>query len=206
VSARVAGCDPGTSSLDVVELHDGAVVAQARFSPDEMRNDPETPVRWLEGAGRSTSSPGRRATALPLVRGRGLHATAAGADDARPPDDADASGVGGSPQWSRRSAAPDCRSFFLPGVPSTCRPCRCTASSTASTWAPPDKVCAVALALNAASGGDVLCLLELGSAFTACVAVERGRIVDGSGGTSGAMGWRSAGAWDGEAAYLPLRR
>ena len=56
--------------------------------------------------------------------------------------------------------------------------------------------------------GESFCLVELGSAFTACVAVERGRIVDGLGGTSGPMGWHSGGAWDGEAAYLlsPLRK
>src|SRR5207253_509870 len=29
-----------------------------------------------------------------------------------------------------------------------------------------------------------------------------GRVVDGSGGTSGPVGWRSAGGWDGEVAYL----
>src|SRR5262249_16715402 len=63
-----------------------------------------------------------------------------------------------------------------------------------------DKVCAVALALTRRPGGT-FCLVELGSAFTACVAVERGRIVDGLGGTSGPMGWQGRGAWDGEAAY-----
>ncbi len=47
-----------------------------------------------------------------------------------------------------------------------------------------------------------LILLELGGAFTAAVAVEGGRIVDGLGGSSGPMGWRAPGAWDGEVAYL----
>jgi predicted butyrate kinase (DUF1464 family) len=32
--------------------------------------------------------------------------------------------------------------------------------------------------------------------------VQNGRIIDGLGGSSGACGWRSGGAWDGEAAYL----
>jgi predicted butyrate kinase (DUF1464 family) len=47
-----------------------------------------------------------------------------------------------------------------------------------------------------------LCLVEVGSAFTASIAIVNGQIVDGLGGTSGAMGWRSGGAWDGEVAYL----
>ena len=45
-------------------------------------------------------------------------------------------------------------------------------------------------------------LLELGGGFTAGIAVEKGRVVDGVGGTSGPIGWRSAGALDGEVAFL----
>ena len=45
-------------------------------------------------------------------------------------------------------------------------------------------------------------LLELGGAFTAALAVEHGRIVDGAGGTSGPLGARAAGALDGEVAFL----
>jgi predicted butyrate kinase (DUF1464 family) len=75
-----------------------------------------------------------------------------------------------------------------------------------------DKVCAVALAIDEqrrrrrCTPGDVsLILLELGGAFTAAVAVDRGRIVDGLGGSSGPIGRRAAGAWDGEVAYLAER-
>src|SRR3989454_6357146 len=47
-----------------------------------------------------------------------------------------------------------------------------------------------------------LVLLELGGAFTAAVAVAAGRIVDGGGGSAGPLGFRAAGALDGEVAYL----
>src|SRR6266581_1114083 len=47
-----------------------------------------------------------------------------------------------------------------------------------------------------------LVLLELGGAFTAAVAVAGGGIVDGMGGSSGPLGFRAAGALDGEVAYL----
>jgi len=45
-------------------------------------------------------------------------------------------------------------------------------------------------------------LLELGGAFTAALAIEEGRIVDGMGGSSGPLGARAVGALDGELAYL----
>jgi predicted butyrate kinase (DUF1464 family) len=72
-----------------------------------------------------------------------------------------------------------------------------------------DKLCGVVLALHeqvARSGRAPshvsFILLELGGAFTAAVAVEEGRVVDGVGGTSGSIGMRSAGALDGEVAFL----
>jgi len=72
-----------------------------------------------------------------------------------------------------------------------------------------EKVCAVALAvceqaqrLGHPLSNVSLVLLELGGAFTAAVAVERGRIVDGVGGTGGPLGWQSSGALDGEVAFL----
>ena len=68
-----------------------------------------------------------------------------------------------------------------------------------------DKVCATALAMEEQrerTGRPLesisLILLELGGAFTAAVAVDRGQIVDGVGGTSGPLGWQAAGALDGE--------
>src|SRR5947207_746677 len=41
-----------------------------------------------------------------------------------------------------------------------------------------------------------------GGAFPAAVAVAGGRIVDGAGGSAGALGFRARGALDGEVAYL----
>jgi predicted butyrate kinase (DUF1464 family) len=45
-------------------------------------------------------------------------------------------------------------------------------------------------------------LLELGGGFSAALAVERGQIVDGLGGSSGPIGARACGALDAEVAYL----
>jgi predicted butyrate kinase (DUF1464 family) len=72
-----------------------------------------------------------------------------------------------------------------------------------------DKVCAAALGVReqaerrGVGEGDVSFIrLELGGAFTAGIAVDGGRIVDGVGGSSGPLGVRAAGALDGEVAFL----
>jgi predicted butyrate kinase (DUF1464 family) len=75
-----------------------------------------------------------------------------------------------------------------------------------------DKVCAAALAIqqHAQRHGcreeDVsLVVLELGGAFTAALAIDEGRIVDGLGGSSGPLGAAAAGALDAEVAFLAER-
>jgi predicted butyrate kinase (DUF1464 family) len=72
-----------------------------------------------------------------------------------------------------------------------------------------DKVCAAACAIvdqstRRAIGPHetAMVLLELGGGFTAALAIDQGRIVDGMGGSSGPLGVRAAGALDGELAYL----
>src|SRR5262249_48165007 len=73
----------------------------------------------------------------------------------------------------------------------------------------PDKLCVAVLALQRwaeQTGGDLgrcaLGVVELGTAFSACVVRGGGQVVNGLGGTSGPVGWGSGGGWDGETAYL----
>jgi predicted butyrate kinase (DUF1464 family) len=70
-----------------------------------------------------------------------------------------------------------------------------------------DKVAVAALALMfdaSATGGyerSTFAVVEVGSAFSAILVVDRGRLVDASAGTRGPLGLRSGGCWDGELAY-----
>jgi predicted butyrate kinase (DUF1464 family) len=71
-----------------------------------------------------------------------------------------------------------------------------------------DKLCVAALGiwdqgrrLGLPAEGTAFVLLELGGFFTAALAVEHGRIVDGIGGSAGGLGYRALGTLDGEVAY-----
>src|SRR5438309_1735518 len=65
---RVAGTDPGTSSLDVLVLEGARVVDQARFAPAALQASPEAVVHWLEERGPFDLVAGPSGYGLPLVR------------------------------------------------------------------------------------------------------------------------------------------
>ena len=78
---RVAGTDPGTSSLDVLILEDGAVGEQCRFTPEQLQADASLPVRWLTRA--RPVSTHRRPVGIWSAAGprRRLHAARSRPDD-----------------------------------------------------------------------------------------------------------------------------
>src|SRR4051812_5895242 len=65
---RVAGTDPGTSSLDVLILEDGRVADQVRFTPEQLRADADLPARWLHDRGPYDLVAGPSGYGLPLKR------------------------------------------------------------------------------------------------------------------------------------------
>jgi predicted butyrate kinase (DUF1464 family) len=204
----VAGCDPGTSSLDLLILEDGAVGDQCRFLPEQLGADPSLPVRWLEARGPFDLIAGPSGYGLPLRQ-----ASECTADDLAlmtlvRADDQGRQGVTGFRKVLSALIASRLPVVFLPGVihlPTVPAHRKLNRIDLGT----PDKLCVAALALDqlaTSSGGNYqscqCCLVELGSAFTACVVIDQGKIVDGLGGTSGPLGWGSSGSWDGEVAYL----
>lgn len=203
---RIAGIDPGTLSLDVCGLADGRLFLDASWPTAALLADPGPLVDALLDAGPVDLVVGPSGYGLPLCRARD-----ASDDDLRlaflaPPGET--GGIGGLRALARRLDDAGLPLMFTPGVlhldtvPSHRKLNRVDLGTA-------DKVCVAALAIaeqgrrRSKPPEDVsLVLVELGGAFTAGLAVERGQIVDGLGGTSGPIGWRAPGALDGEVAFL----
>jgi predicted butyrate kinase (DUF1464 family) len=208
---RVIGIDPGTVSIDVCGLEDGRVFLDRAFPTSEALADPSMLVGLLHEAQRVAPLDlvaGPSGYGLPLTRVSDL--TERDLRLAYLAAEGESGGIGGLRTLMRALArsAPPLPVVLTPGVVhlSTVPAHRKVNRVDMGTA---DKVCAAALAVHerAEQRGcreeDVsLILLELGGAFTAAVAIERGRIVDGLGGSSGALGLRAAGALDGEVAFL----
>lgn len=204
--SRVLGIDPGTVSIDLCGLEDGRVFLDRSFATASTLAEPKPLLEAIETAKPLTLVAGPSGYGLPLIHARDITD-----DDLRlallSPEGA-AGGIGGLRALLRTLARLDVEVVLTPGVihlPSVpaFRKINRVDMGTA------DKLCVVVLALHEGvarthrAPDDVsFILLELGGAFTAAVAVEDGRVVDGVGGTSGSIGMRGAGALDGEVAFL----
>ncbi|MEP6688957.1 MAG: DUF1464 family protein [Gemmatimonadales bacterium] len=203
---RVAGIDPGTLSLDVCGLDDGRPFLDATWPTAEILADPGPLIDTLLANGPLELIVGPSGYGLPPRPVRGV------SDDelrlAFLAPAGETGGIGGLRSLARRLDAAGVPLWFTPGVIHLDTVPRHRKLNRVDLGTA-DKVCAAALAIADQSArrrrppDEVsLVLLELGGAFTAGLAVERGQIVDGLGGSSGPIGWRAAGALDGEVAFL----
>ena len=203
---RVIGIDPGTVSIDLCGLDDGRLFLERSWPTAEALADPARLVGQLEAAGPLDLVAGPSGYGLPLTRVQD-----ATEEDlllaflAAPGETGGIGGLRGLVRALARSALPVVLTpgvVHLPTVPPHRKVNRVDMGTA-------EKVCVVALAVSEHArrfgrplSNVSLVLLELGGAFTAAVAVAGGRIVAGVGGSGGPMGFRAAGALDGEVAYL----
>jgi predicted butyrate kinase (DUF1464 family) len=206
---RVIGIDPGTVTVDLCGLDDGTPFLDVSLPTTRALQTPSPVLELIETTGVVDLVAGPSGYGLPIMLARDLTEqeirlaclTAAG----------ESGGIGGLGALLRalaRSAVPVVLTpgvVHLPSVPAHRKVNRVDMGTA-------DKVCAVVLAIKEqmerreCTADEVsLVLLELGGAFSAAVAVEGGRIVDGLGGTSGPLGVSAAGALDGEVAFLAGR-
>lgn len=203
---RVVGIDPGTVSIDLCGLEDGAVWLDQTVPTAEMLRDPSLLHSLLTSGGPLDLIAGPSGYGLPLVR-----ADRASDADLRLALLAPRGGEGGIGglhallRWLGASGLPVVYTpgvIHLPTVPAHRKRNRIDLGTA-------DKVAACALGIadqmrrhGIAAAESSFILLELGGAFTAALAVAAGQIVDGIGGTAGPVGWQSSGGWDGEVALL----
>lgn len=203
---RVIGIDPGTVSIDVCGLDDDRVFVDRSLPTADVLADPAVLVGILEAAQPLDLIAGPSGYGLPLTTAREM--TDADLRLAYLAASGEKGGIGGLRSLMRALARSGLPVVLTPGVihlrsvPSHRKINRVDMGTA-------DKVCAAALAVReqtrhrGCAERDVsFVLLELGGAFTAALAIDGGRIVDGMGGTSGPLGLRAAGALDGEVAYL----
>ena len=207
--ARAIGIDPGTVSFDVCGRDGDRVFVDAAIPTSEVEADPATLVNLLCSAGPADIIIGPSGYGLPWVDAQqlGPHETdflllSEVRDRGR---DTIIGGLGAVLRALKVSGLPLCFApavIHLPSVPEHRKVNRIDMGTA-------DKLCAIALGvwdqsrhLGVPYEETSFVYVELGGAFTALAAVENGRVVDGLGGTSGAMGYRALGGMDGELAYL----
>jgi predicted butyrate kinase (DUF1464 family) len=203
---RVIGIDPGTVSVDLCGLDEGQVFLDRSIPTAEALAAPTRIPELLEQSAPLDLVVGPSGYGLPLTAARDL--TDADLRLAFLAADGETGGIGGLRALMRQLARVTMPVMLTPGVVHLATvPAHRKVNRVDMGTA--DKVCAVALAIRemaerrACPVRDVsFILLELGGAFSAAIAVDGGRIVDGMGGSSGPLGMRAAGALDGEVAFL----
>jgi predicted butyrate kinase (DUF1464 family) len=206
---RVAGIDPGTVSFDLCALDGGEVVLERSFRTADLGDDPAPLVEALVGHGPFELVLGPAGYGLPLVPAEQVgERELALIVLVREDEPHGRVGVGGMRTIVRALIAVGLPLVFGPGaihlptVPGYRKWNRIDLGTA-------DKVASVALCIADQAGRlqiDVadtsFVVLELGGGFSAAIAVDAGRIVDGLGGSAGPIGARACGALDAEVAYL----
>jgi predicted butyrate kinase (DUF1464 family) len=205
----VAGVDPGTFSFDVCALDGGEVTLERSFRTADVGADPAPLVDVLVDHGPFELVLGPAGYGLPLVP-----ATQVGEHELalvvllREDEPHGRVGVGGMRSIVRALIDAGLPLVFGPGaihlptIPAYRKWNRIdlgTADKVASVaWC----IAEQARRLGVGFAETSFVMLELGGAFSAALAVDGGRIVDGLGGSAGPIGARACGALDAEVAYL----
>jgi predicted butyrate kinase (DUF1464 family) len=205
----VAGIDPGTVSFDVCALDAGEVILERSFRTFDVGADPAALVQTLVDHGPFELVLGPAGYGLPLVPAKQVGEPELALMLLLREDESHGRfGVEGMRSIVRALIAAGLPLVFGPGaihlptIPAYRKWNRIDLGT-------PDKVASVALCIADQArrlGVDVaetsFVMVELGGAFSAALAVDGGRIVDGLGGSAGPIGARACGALDAEVAYL----
>lgn len=206
---RVIGIDPGTVSFDVCGLEDGRVYLDTTLPSTDFAANPQLLIDLL------TSSPPLDLVIAPSGYGLPLVAIDQFGDAERflftLVDERERGRIpvlGGMGKVIRLLKESGLPVIFMPGVihlPSVPEYRKANKIDMGTA----DKLCCLALGIyNQAQHEHIpyeetsFILAEVGGAYTAVMAVDGGKVVDGIGGSVGGPGFYALGAMDGELAYL----
>jgi len=206
---RAIGIDPGTVSFDVCGLEGGRLFMDSTIPSADIAADPEVLVNLLESAGPVDLIVGPSGYGLPWIKASDitpeqmkLLVLSEKRDQGR---DAIIGGMNRMTHLLKESGLPVLFApglIHLPTIPAHRKVNRIDMGTA-------DKLCALALGiwdqsrhLKIGFKETSFIYVEMGGAFTGVMAVDKGKVVDGLGGTSGCLGYQSMGAMDGELAYL----
>ena len=206
---RTIGIDPGTVSFDICGLEDNQVFLDTTLPTTEFAADPQKLVDLLISAGKVDLIAAPSGYGLPLVpidqfgdQERFLFTLV---DERERAGISVLGGMGKMIPLMKNSRLPF---IFIPGVihlPTVPEHRKANKIDMGTA----DKLCCLALGIydQARQFGihyqeTSLIMAEVGGAYTAVMAVDGGKVVDGIGGTLGSPGYYSLGGMDGELAYL----
>lgn len=206
---RAIGIDPGTVSFDVCGLENGQVFLDTTLPSPEFAANPQGLIDLLKSAAPVDLVAAPSGYGLPLTTiadfgaaERFLFTLVDERERGRIPV------LGGMGKMIRLMKESDLPIIFLPGVihlPTVPEHRKANKLDMGTA----DKLCCLALGIfdQARHCGipydqTSFIYAEVGGAYTAVMAVDRGRVVDGLGGTTGGPGYYSLGSMDGELAYL----
>ncbi len=206
---RAIGVDPGTVSFDVCGLEDGRVFLDATLPTAEVGTEPRLLVDLLRAAAPVDMIIAPSGYGLPWVliqefgRRELLQYILA-----RKKRRGSSFPIRGMAEIVRLLRESDLPAYFMPAVihlPTVPEHRKVNKIDMGTA----DKLCCAVLGVydqarhySIAYEETSFILIEVGGAFTAVMAVEGGKVVDGLGGTNTCLGYRSLGAMDGELAYL----
>ncbi len=207
---RVIGIDPGSGSYDLCGLEDGKAFMDASIPTVEVAESPDKLLEAVKECGKLD------AAVVPSGYGHPLKRVADLSESdffylslTKPEDHVRVPELRVSYERILNSIKEmDLNAYVLPGVVQLDTVPKYRKANRIDMGTP-DKLCSAALALYDQArrleidySESSFILLELGFAYTAALAIEAGRVVDGIGGTSGPPGFLAMGAMDGELAYL----
>jgi len=215
---RVLGVDPGTKSFDLVLVEDGRVVWEASVATERVARDPSSLIEAIRDAGSFDAMAAPSGYGVPFTSNSDIidarrfavevlllsseEALRRGLERGEPGIMVYVS-LAEAVEWIWRSRLP---AYYIPGVIQlpTVPPRRKFNRVDMGTA---DKLAVTALALHLYSrergvgpGDASFILVEAGYGYNAVIAVDRGVVVDGYGGTFSTTGFLTIGPVDAEAA------